>query len=114
MPPQRLHDRYSSYVLQPARVPHDAKLIALLYGCGVRGTVFQILKHIPEQGEDLYTVLVDDRLVVEFEVSRTAEMETVGELCSSPLNVYRDELGQGKGRIRLDRATENARKLFRA
>ncbi len=108
MSPQRLHDKYSTYILQPDRVPHDAKLIALMDGKGVRGSVFQILKHIPEQGEDLYTFLVDDRLVVEFEVPRTAEMATVGEFCSSP----RDELGQGKSRIRLDQAMENARKLL--
>ncbi|RYG87500.1 MAG: hypothetical protein EON58_20695 [Alphaproteobacteria bacterium] len=81
---------------------------------GVRGVVFQILRHIPEQGEDLYTVLVDDSLVVEFEVPRTTRMTAVSEFSIFSLAMYRHELGQGKSRIRLDQATANARKLLSA
>lgn len=114
MSPQRLNDKYSTYVLQPDRVMRDAELVALMSEHDVRGFVFQILRHIPEQGEDLYTVLVDDSLVVEFEVPRTTKMTTVSEFSSFPLAMYRHELGQGKSRIRLDHATTNAHKLLSA
>jgi len=114
MLPQRLNDRYSTYVLQPDREISDAELVALMSEHGVRGVVFQILRHIPEQGEDLYTVLVDDSLVVEFEVPRTTRMTAVSEFSIFSLAMYRHELGQGKSRIRLDQATANARKLLSA
>ncbi|WP_156384822.1 hypothetical protein [Rhizobium sp. Leaf453] len=90
----------------------DAELVALMSEHGVRGFVFQILRHIPEQGEDLYTVLVDDSLVVEFEVTRTTKMTAVSEFSSFSLATYRYELGQGKDRIRLDQAARHARKLL--
>jgi len=114
MLPQRLNERYSTYVLQPDREISDAELVALMSEHGVRGVVFQILRHIPEQGEDLYTVLVDDSLVVEFEVPRTTRMTAVSEFSIFSLAMYRHELGQGKSRIRLDQATANARKLLSA
>jgi hypothetical protein len=79
---------------------------------GVRGTVFHMLDHIQEQYEEIYTVLVDDRSVVTFEVPRTAGTLTVEKFRVSPLAQYRDELGQGKSRMRLDRAAEDARKLL--
>lgn len=113
MSPQRLNDRYSTYVLQPDREMSDAELVALMSEHGVRGFIFQILRHIPEQGEDLYTVLVDDNFVVEFEVPRTTKM-TVSEFSCFSLARYRHELGQGKSRICLDQATANARKLLSA
>lgn len=114
MSPQRLNDRYSTCVLQPDREMSDAELVALMSEHGVRGSVFQILRHIPEQGEELYTVLVDDSLVVEFEVPRTTKMTVVSEFSSFSLATYRHQLGQGKSRIRLDQATANARKLLDA
>lgn len=112
MSPQRLNDRYSTYVLQPDQEMSDAKLVALMSEHGVRGLVFQILSHTPEQGEDLYTLLVDDNLVVQFEVPRTTKMTVVSEFSSFSLATYRHELGQGKSRIRLDQATANARRLL--
>jgi hypothetical protein len=75
---------------------------------GERGTVFHVLNHIPEQYEDIYTVLVDDRSVVTFEIPRAAGALTLKELSVFSLRQYR----QGKPRIRLDRAAEDARKLL--
>jgi hypothetical protein len=39
---------------------------------GEGGTVFHELNHIFEQYEDIYTVLIDDRSVVTFEIPRVA------------------------------------------
>jgi hypothetical protein len=107
MSAQRLHDKYKSRTLQPHQSSQDADLIGLMAANGVCGTVFHMLDHIPEQFEDIYTVLV-----VTFEVPRTAGTLTVEEFCVSPLAQYRNELGQGKSRIRLDRAAEDARKFL--
>lgn len=112
MSPKRLHDKYKSRILQPDENSRDAILITLMTANGERGTVFHVLNHIPEQYEDIYTVLIDDRSVVSFEIPRTAGALTVKELKVFSLSQYRDELGQGKHRIRLDRAAEDARKLL--
>lgn len=71
-----------------------------------------MLEHIIEQYEDLYTVLVDDGSVVTFEVPRTAGTLNADEFCVSPFAQYRNELGQGKSRMRLDRAAEDARNFL--
>jgi hypothetical protein len=112
MSPQRLHDKYKSRILQPHESSQDADLISLMAANGLRGTVFHVLNNIPEQYEDIYTVLIDDRSVVTFEIPRTAGALTVKELSVFSLSQYRDELGQGKSRMRLDRAAEDARKLL--
>ena len=72
MSAQRLHDKFKCPTLQPLQNGQHAELIGLMAANGVRGTVFHVLSHIPEQYEELYTVLVDDRSVVTFEVPRTA------------------------------------------
>jgi hypothetical protein len=79
---------------------------------GLRGTVFHVLNNIPEQYEDIYTVLIDDRSVVTFDIPRTVGALTVKELRVFSLSQYRDELGQGKSPMRLDRAAEDARILL--
>ncbi|MBR0719348.1 hypothetical protein [Bradyrhizobium liaoningense] len=111
MSPKRLHDKYKSRILQPED-SGDAALINFMAANGERGTVFHVLGHILEQYEDIYTVLIDDRSVVTFEIPRTAGALAVKELSVFSLSQYRDELGQGKPRIRLDRAAEDARKLL--
>lgn len=112
MSPQRFNDKYRSRILQPHESSRDADLIGLMAANGGHGTVFQVLNHIPEQYEDIYTVLIDDRTVVSFEISRAAGAMTIKELSVFSLSQYREELGQGKRRIRLDRAAEDARKLL--
>ncbi|MHC2333500.1 hypothetical protein [Bradyrhizobium sp. USDA 4454] len=79
---------------------------------GERGTVFHLLSHIREQYEDIYTVLIDDRSVVTFEIPRAAGAMTVKELRIFSRSQYREELGQGKLRMRLDRAAKDARELL--
>lgn len=112
MSPQRFNDKYQSRILKPHESARDADLINLMAANGERGTVFHVLNHIPEQYEDIYTVLIDDRSVVTFEIPRAAGALTVREISVFSLNQYRNELGQGKRRIRLDRAAEDARRLL--
>jgi len=111
-PPQQPQDRYKSRALQPDEGSRDADLINLMAANGERGTVFHVLNLITEQYEDIYTVLIDDRSVVTFEIPRAAGALSVKELSVFSLRQYRDELGQGKCRMRLDRAVEDARKLL--
>lgn len=106
MSPQRLYDKYKTHQIS------DADLIALIEANGAGGKIFHLLDRLPEQYEDLYTVLVDDRLVVRFEVPRTTESRTVRDFRIAQIAQYRNELGQGKHRIRLDQAIESARKLL--
>jgi hypothetical protein len=112
MSAQRLHDKYKSNTLQPDQVSH-ADLISLMAANGASGAIFHVLAHTPSQLEDIYAILIDDRLVAAFEVPRTAGALTAEEFCITPLAQYRNELGQGKSRITLDRAVEDARKLLK-
>lgn len=112
MSPQGHHDKYKSRTLHPQESSRDADLISLMAANGEGGTVFHVLNHISEQYEDIYTALIDDRTVVTFEIPRAAGAMTVKELRVFSLSQYREELGQGKRRIRLDRAVEDARKLL--
>lgn len=107
-------DRYWCPVLTPNEVISHARLVSLMAQNGATGAVFHVLGHIPEECEDLYTVLVDGRLVVEFEVPRLPGSAAVEQFKATALKEYRDALGQGKRRLRLDWATEDARKQLGA
>ena len=110
MPPERLDDKY-----RPSRLHADelnAELIHLMAAGGAAGSVFHVLRHIPEQGEDLYTILVDDRMVVHFEVPRRSRPPIAEDVRIVPLAQYRHGIGQGRARIRLDRAVEDARRFL--
>ncbi|MBD9647629.1 hypothetical protein IB267_04595 [Ensifer sp. ENS09] len=111
MPARALRDRYKSPLLQPDENSRHAHLVELLAADGVSGAVVHVLKHVSEQGEDIYTLLVDDRLVASFEVPRDGISAAIA-FRVSPLARYRHEIGQGKSRMRLDRAVEDARKLL--
>ncbi|RAZ84326.1 hypothetical protein DPM33_31570 [Mesorhizobium hawassense] len=68
------------------------------------------MRDIPDQYDDEYVVLIDAKIVVQFEMQRAAG--------ASPEDVkiwflaeYRREIGQGRDRILLDRAAEVARSI---
>jgi hypothetical protein len=67
---------------------------------------------VPEQCEDLYVLLCDDNLVVSFEVPRGKMPLQAEQIVEAPIAEYRDKIGQGKYRIRLDETLKNARVLL--
>lgn len=109
----RLEDRYDveSIRLKPETSARDSKIFEAVSSIGLRGTTLHLLNEVPDQFEDQYTVLIDAKLVVSFELLR-------GVSDASPKNAriwfladYRREIGQGRHRIMLDRAASAAREI---
>ncbi|WP_141683874.1 hypothetical protein [Rhizobium sp. AC27/96] len=98
--------------LQAENSEQDAALLELVRSLGVAGSVFHILNEVLEQGEDLYTLLCDDQLVISFEVPRGQRSLQAKEFVEVSATEYRHKMGQGKNRIRLDETLKNARALL--
>ena len=109
----RLTNRFEGYRrLQAVYSKRDADLIELFQSHSIAGSVFHLLREIPEQGEDLYTVLCDDQLVVSFEVPRGKLPLSAEKITEVPIAQYRRQLGQGKNLMRLDQTLRDARTLL--
>ncbi|MGJ5092390.1 hypothetical protein ACQR18_09950 [Bradyrhizobium oligotrophicum] len=107
----RLKDRYELNALLPEDA-RRAELLTLIDRLCPGGSIHHVLWHIPEQAEDVYTILVDDHSVVSFDVARGRDPMILTEVRIQSLKEFRHEIGQGKDRIRLDGAAERARKLL--
>jgi hypothetical protein len=113
MSPNRLNDRDQISLLLPSADRRDDVLVQAVVDLGGEGSVYHLLAHIPEQGEDIYTVLIDDHSVACFELSRE-DGSIIRERASViSFDQYRSQIGQGKRRIRLDKAAANARELVK-
>ena len=66
---------------------------------------------IPDQFDDTYAIMVDDRLIVRFELRR-ASGASPEEVQTETFEDHWRRIGQGKARIRLDRLAKAARKLL--
>ncbi|WP_442579747.1 hypothetical protein ACSBOB_30390 [Mesorhizobium sp. ASY16-5R] len=111
MAPKYLRDRYD--VEEMRLIPErDRLLIEAMSSLGIHGTVFHVLRAIPEEYEDEYTILVDAKLVVDFELSREVPDPSPAAVKVWFLEEYRRDIGQGRRRILLDRAADAARKLI--
>lgn len=102
--PQRLTDRD-----EVPEIDRDNDLITALGKIGQDGAVFHSLRWIPDQYEDFYTILVDDRIVVKFEVDRKLGTILPESVETDSFEQYRRQIGQGKDRIKLDKAAAKAR-----
>jgi hypothetical protein len=111
MPRKYLRDRYDVEEMR-LRPEVDQSLIEAMTTLGIRGTVFHAIRAIPEQYEDEYTILVDAKLVVHFELPRGVPDPRPTAVKIWFFAEYRREIGQGRRRILLDRAAEAARKLI--
>jgi len=110
MSPNRLTDKYQPHRLEPTVYEGHAKLVVHTQRLCPSGSIYHLLDWIPEQSEKMYWILVDDHSVVKFEIP----YEGPGlpeEVQVGTLREYRYHIGQGKRRIRLDRAVEDARQL---
>ena len=113
MPAKYLRDRFDvePLRLRPDESARDLALIRAVSSLGVHGTVFHLMHEVPDQYDDEYVVLIDAKIVVQFEMQRVAG--------ASPEDVkiwfladYRREIGQGRYRILLDRAADVARAII--
>ncbi|MGJ4915697.1 hypothetical protein [Bradyrhizobium oligotrophicum] len=107
----RLTDRFQVGALLPDDAA-SAELLRLLDRVCPGGSTYHVLTHIPEQCEDVYTILIDDHSVASFEVPRGHDPMILTHLKIRSFGAFRSEIGQGKERARLDRAAEQARKLL--
>ncbi len=109
----RLTNRFETYRrLQPERSEFAAALVELVRSLGLDGSVFHVIQDVPEQGEDLVTLLSDDQTVISFEVPRGRVPLEAEEVIKIPVAEYRHKIGQGKDRIRLDETLKHARVLL--
>jgi hypothetical protein len=113
MSADRLNDRDKVSLLLPSADRRDDVLVRIARELGPKGLVYHLLAHIIEQGEDIYTVLIDDHSVVCFELSREGDLIVPEGSRVLPFDQYRNKIGQGKRRIKLDKAAANARELIK-
>lgn len=73
------------------------------------GTVYHVLTDTPEQTSDVFRVLVDDRLVVGFELTRGATDATPIDVQIYSVEEYRRAIGRGIAEQELRIASELAR-----
>lgn len=109
MAPKYLRDRYDVERLRmgPDEDARDLALIKAVSSLGLSGTVFHLIKDIPDQYDDEYVVLIDAKIVVKFEMQRVVGAAPEDVKIWS-LAEYRREIGQGRDRILLDQAADAA------
>ena len=114
MSPKYLRDRYDveGIRLKPEASSRDFALIEAVSSLGVHGTVFHLIKEVPDQFDDEYVVLVDAKLVVHFEMPRGVARASPEDVKIWFFSDYRREIGQGHHRILLDSAADAARKIL--
>lgn len=111
--PSRLTNRYQGYRrLEPSKLAEEAGLFELAQSLCEGCSVFHVMNQIPEQTEDLYTLLCDDEFVISFEVPRGKLPLSAVDVVKAPIGDYRSKLRQGKHRIRLDMTLESVRALL--
>lgn len=102
-------DRYSiEGTLLSAAAERDQRILKALASVDMAGRLHHLVSEIPDQFEDFYTVLIDDREVVSFELSRS-DPAVPEDVHRYSVASYRELLGQGKSRIRFDRLLEAAK-----
>jgi hypothetical protein len=109
MSQNRLTDKFKSPQLRPTVDEADKALVALVQTLGATGSIYSVLQHIVEHSEDIWTILVDDHSVVRFEIPRRNGPALLQHAQVWTFREYRERIGQGKARIKLDRAAKDAR-----
>jgi hypothetical protein len=99
------HNRFT-----PDRTPNSRRKYDALKSIA-DGSVFWVLSDTPSQFEDIVAILVDDRLVVSFELPREPEDAKPVEIEFQSLDDYRNETDEW-GQAKLDFALEFAREAL--
>jgi hypothetical protein len=104
-----VRSRLANAKLNPESDARDALIMRAVRSIIDMGSVYYVLTDTPEQTEDIFVVLVDDRLVVSFELERDnpdAEPSDVGQYT---IEQYRAAPGEDIDQIELQIALELAR-----
>lgn len=114
--PKRMTERYDVEAarMRPESNAWAREIIGLVESLAPGGSIFHCLTHTPEQYEDLLVILVDDRMVVRFELPRHLPSPSPTEVEIRSLADYRRAIGQGRHRIFVDLAAASARALIEA
>lgn len=95
--------------LQPDVKPHHQRLLDAVRSIVDQGQIYYVLTHTPDQGEDIYCILVDDGPVVCFELDRFDPGAPPADIEIRTLKEH--EKGAGKlGRAKLRLILERVRK----
>lgn len=97
--------------LNPDLNPADARIVAAIRKISDEGTVFHVLASTPSQNVDCYSVLIDQSLVVDFELKRDEGAPQPLEVEIQTVSQFRTRVGQ-KGSHRLDATLEVARRVL--
>ncbi|WP_157219833.1 hypothetical protein [Flavisphingomonas formosensis] len=114
----RLTERYDVDAIRFTReAPHNAlsrDLLGAVDSIRSGGSVFHILRDTPEDSGDELLVLIDGEIIVHFELPRLSFKRTrvVGgppvDIQIESLEEFRKRIGQGRFRLLLDRAVDDA------
>jgi hypothetical protein len=104
--------RKPASTLDPEAEGRTGLLVEIARELAGGGSVFHVLSDMPGQEEDMYEILVDDHWVVSFELPRRPGKVLPEECVVTPFANYRNRIGQGKSRMRLDRAAADAREII--
>ena len=116
--PKRLTERYNvdeiRFTRADPREPLGRDLLGFVDAILPDGSVFHVLRDIPDDSGDEMTILVDGSAVIHFELPRLhfREPRMVGgppcDVRIETLSDFRKRSGQGRHRILLDRAVADA------
>lgn len=106
---QELRRDVADAKLRPEVDGRDAKIYRALRHITDDGSVFYVLTDTPEQFEDVFRILVDDKMVVAFELERRDPKALPTEVRQYALGEYMDAIGSGLSGIKLRLALDLAR-----
>ena len=107
--PERLTERYDveRIRLRPETNEGDRRLVAKIETLHPGGSAYHLLAQTPDNDSELFVILLDDQAVVSFELPRSAAVPEDVKIYT--FDEYRRAIGQGRGRILLDRAAQAGR-----
>jgi hypothetical protein len=96
--------------LRPDRDPRHAKIYQALKNIIDSGSVYYVLTDTPEQMADVFRILVDDKMVVGFELHRDDPEVRPIDVQLYSVEDYRKAIGGGRSEAELRMALELARR----
>lgn len=109
---QELRQDMADARLRPEADSRDARIYRALRHVTGEGSVFYVLTDTPEQFEDVFRILVDDKTVVAFELERRDPKALPTEIRQYSVKEYMDAIGSGLSGMKLRLALELARQAL--
>ena len=107
---QELRQDIANARLRPEASARSARIYRALRRVTDSGSVFYVLTDTPEQFEDVFRILVDDKLVIAFELERNNLEALPAEVRQYSTEEYRKAIGGGFSGAKLRIALELARR----